>query len=141
MSSDSQSIDYERALKSFKVYDDRLWHYRAFILRVIDGDTAVAMIDKGFGNYQLENLRFWGINTPELRPRKGTPEEREAEKVEAKKAKARVEELILGKEVLIKTAKSGKFGRFLAEIYLPDDPTKTVNDLLVEENLAVEYMR
>lgn len=130
----------EQSLK-FKIHSDKLWHYRCKIVRVIDGDTAVAMIDKGFGNYQLENLRFWGINTPELRPRKGTDEEKEAEKVEARAAKARVEELILGREVIIKTAKSGKFGRFLAEIYLPDDPTKTVNDLLVEEGLAVEYMR
>lgn len=138
---DPAPLNYEGILKAFDLYDARLWHYRAYICRVIDGDTVVALIDKGFGNFQLENLRLWGINTPELRPRKGSPEEREQEKVLAKAAKVRVEELLLGREVVIKTEKSGKFGRFLASIYLPEDADKTVNDLLVEEGHAVEYMR
>jgi endonuclease YncB( thermonuclease family) len=141
MSSDAPSLDYEGILKAFNLYDDRLWHYRAFICRIIDGDTVVALIDKGFGNMQIEKLRLAGIDTPELRPRKGTPEEREAEKVEARKAKERVKELLEHREVVIRTAKTGKFGRFLAHIYLPENKDKTINDLLLEEGLAEEYPR
>lgn len=138
---ETNPTDYEGILKSFDLADDRLWHYRATICRVIDGDTVVALVDKGFKNFQLEHLRLWGIDTPELRPRKGTDEEKIAEKVAAKAAKARVEQMIGGKEVIIRTKKADKYGRYLAEIFLPDDLSNTVNDQLVEEGYAVEYMR
>ena len=54
----------------------------------------------------------------------------------AKIATERVRELIEGKEVVIQTKKTGKFGRWLADIYLPDEPDRTVNQLLLEEGLA-----
>lgn len=119
--------------------DDRLWHYRAKVVRVIDGDTVVVLIDKGFGDYRMEKLRLAGVNTPELRPRAGNEGERAAEKVAAKKAKARVEELLNDQEVVIRSAKTGKFGRWIAHIYLPSSRTRTINQLLLDEGLATIY--
>jgi micrococcal nuclease len=132
--------------------DDRLWHYRAKIVRVIDGDSVEALIDKGFGDYRREHLRLHGIDTPELRPRKGTPEERLAEKAEALRAKNRVIQLVEGREVVIRSHKAGKYGRWLATIFLPpedavsklgavvdpQDPP-TLNQLLLDEGLAEPY--
>lgn len=49
-------------------------------------------------------------------------------------------ERILGQPVIIKTHKDkqGKYGRWLAEVYPADEPTKSFNVLLVEDRLAVE---
>ena len=137
----------------FDLQDPRLWHYRAYCTRVVDGDTIEVVIDRGYNNFQMERLRLAGINTPELRPRKGTEEEREAEKQRALAAKARVEELVAGRELVIRSEKSGNFGRWLATVFLPldvisrlgrlaegeDTPMLSLNDLLLEEGHAVEY--
>jgi len=124
----------------FGVNDKRLWFYRAKITRVIDGDTVEAVCDLGFGSYRVERLRLAGVDAPELRPRRGTPEEREAERLLAHKAKERVAELLEGREVVIRTYKTGSFARWIAQVYHdPADRTKTVNDLLLEEGLAKPY--
>ena len=53
-------------------------------------------------------------------------------------AKARVQELLeVGKSYTIWTVEKGKFGRYLARIYLEED--KCVNDMLISEDLAVAY--
>jgi len=52
------------------------------------------------------------------------------------KAKARVIELILNKDVTLQSFKTDKYGRYLANIYLGDI---NVNQLLITEGLAVPY--
>ena len=104
-------------IPKFRVNDPRLWHYRAVVRRVIDGDTIEVLLDKGFGNMKIERLRLAGVDTPELRPRKGTPEDRERERVAARLAKDRVIELVDGREVIVKSYKTGKFGRWIAEVF------------------------
>ena len=136
----------------FETNDKRLWFYRAKITRVIDGDTVEAICDAGFGSYRVERLRLAGVDAPELRPRRGTPEEREEERLLAVKAKDRVIGLIEGRECVIRTFKTGSFGRWIAQVFLPDDlitklgraagggsPPKSINDLLLEEGLAKPY--
>ena len=122
----------------FKLNDPRLWFYRALVLRVIDGDTIVVLCDKGLNNYSVMKLRLAGIDAPELRPRAGSTESKEAEKLLGAKATARLEELVGGREVMIKTEKTGKFGRYLASVY-PPASEKSANDVLLEEGLAVVY--
>lgn len=138
----------------FTVNDKRLWFYRCKITKVIDGDTVEARLDQGFGNYRTERLRLAGVDAPELRPRRGTPEEREKERQLAQKAKDRVSTLMLGQECVVRTFKTGSFGRWLATIYFPEDvitrltrlgrvgagkPPQSINDLLLEERLAKPY--
>jgi endonuclease YncB( thermonuclease family) len=43
-----------------------LWQYRARLVRVIDGDTLVALVDTGFYGRQEVHLRLAGVNAPEL---------------------------------------------------------------------------
>lgn len=50
--------------------DDQLWHYRADVERVIDGDTLIVRIDLGFSTFSEATIRVEGINAPEL----STPE-------------------------------------------------------------------
>ena len=92
-----------------------MYTYKAKILRVIDGDTVEAVVDLGLTTYTKEHLRLYDIDCPELfRPSCA------AEKEHAREAKAFVENLVLGKDVLIRTFKdkTGKYGRYIADILL-----------------------
>ena len=108
------------------------YRYKAEIIRCVDGDTVDAWIDVGFDMRIKQRLRLYGIDTPETRTRNLT------EKKVGLMAKARVQELLeVGETYPIWTVEKGKFGRYLARIYLDRDTC--VNDMLVAEDLAVEY--
>jgi micrococcal nuclease len=110
-----------------------MYEYKALIIDVYDGDTVTALVDLGFFVKKEAKIRLYGIDTPEIRG-----EERERGLL----SKIRVEELILNKEVIIKTYKDKqeKYGRWLADIYLPSDSTKSINTILLEEGLASKYI-
>lgn len=47
-------------------FDRGLWVYRAYVLRIIDGDTFTAMLDLGcFVRFEA-HIRIAGFNAPEL---------------------------------------------------------------------------
>jgi micrococcal nuclease len=109
----------------------RKYRYKCFIKKIYDGDTVTkAVIDLGFDTIIHARLRLYGINTPELR--KPTLQS-------GREARDRLRELILDKNVIIETDKDkkGKYGRYLATIYCDD---KNINQLMVNEGHAVEYM-
>lgn len=129
------------SIPSYQLQDSRLWHYRAYVIRVVDGDTAVLYVDKGMQTHEVMKVRLAGVDAPEMRPRKSTgpAEQVTAEKALAQKATNRLRDLIEGREVIIRTEKTGKFGRWLAQIYLPEADGLTANQLLLDEGLAVRY--
>lgn len=107
-----------------------MYIYKAIVIKVYDGDTITVNIDLGFGVSKTERLRLYGINTPEVR---GT------ERIEGLKSRDWLRTLILNKEIIVKTYrdKKGKYGRYLADIYIESDTgTININDWLVRENLA-----
>ena len=110
-----------------------LYHYKALITAAYDGDTVTADVDLGMKTeVKGEKLRLNRINTPEVRG-----EEREAGLV----SRDWLRERIVGRSVLIETFKDkkGKYGRYIAEIWLPENGGYTnINDELVERGLA-EY--
>lgn len=111
-----------------------MYEYNAKIERVVDGDTVYAIVDLGFCIYTRVDLRLFGIDTPEMHS--SNPEER----IKAKAAKDRLISLIEGKDVVIRTHKADKYGRWLAEIkpvgYIG---IGTVNTQLISEGLAQKY--
>lgn len=110
------------------------YQYNAEIIRCVDGDTVDAWIDVGFDMRIKQRLRLHGIDTPETRTKDPI------EKKVGLMAKARVRELLeVGKTYPIWTVEKGKFGRYLARIYLDEARNQCVNDMLVEENLALIY--
>ena len=131
----------------FQIQDPRLWHYRCLVLRVVDGDTVMLLRDKGTYSYDILKVRLAGIDAPERRPRVGSQAQREAEKKLADVATKRLESLIAGEEVIIRTEKTGKFGRWLATIEAPAgdvqcevvNQPKSANQILLDEGLAVIY--
>lgn len=116
-----------------------LYNYKASVIKVYDGDTITVDVDLGFNMImRKQKVRLLGIDTPEVRG-----EEREAGLV----SRDRLRELILGKEIVMRTYrdKSGKYGRWLATVYVsqyqpPLTPTwVNVNKILVTEGLAKIY--
>jgi len=126
-------------MPKFTLQDPRLWHYRCLVLRVVDGDTVMLLQDKGEYSYNVLKVRLAGIDAPEKRPRIGSQTQRDHEKQLAEAAANRLEQLIGGQEVIIRTEKTGKFGRFLSFIYLPGNLKQSVNQTLLEEQHAVVY--
>jgi len=115
-----------------------MYEYRAYVNRVVDGDTVDVDIDLGFGiRLTDERVRIMGIDTPESRTSD------QVEKIFGTASKNRLKE-ILGKVTTLKTfaAKDGedmkgKFGRILGDFIAEDG--RMVTDILIEEGHAVKY--
>ncbi len=112
--------------------DDNLYYYRAKIISVYDGDTVRVDIDLGLKMWvHNEKIRLARINAPELRG---------DQKKAGLLSRDFLRGLVLEKEVILQTIKDrqGKYGRYLAEIWLKqNDEWVNVNDLLVKEGYAV----
>jgi len=111
-----------------------LYHYKAIITEVYDGDTCTVDIDLGLRAWMREEkIRLNRINSPELRG---------GEKSKGILSRDFLRSLVLNKEVIIETFKDEKekYGRYLAEIWLKTDGDNylNVNDELVHKGYA-EY--
>lgn len=93
-----------------------LYQYKAMITRVVDADTVDAKVDVGFGITMSQRFRINDYDAPEtFRPRN------EAEKLHGTEATNRAIELLVGKDILLKSTKvAGIYGRFGASIWLED---------------------
>jgi endonuclease YncB( thermonuclease family) len=112
---------------------EELYNYEAVVKSVYDGDTCTVDIDLGLGTWvHGEKLRLYRINAPEMRG---------SEKEKGTKSRDFLRSKIDGKEIVIKTVKDkkGKYGRYLADIFLASDEGKwiNINDLMVAEGFAV----
>ena len=114
-----------------------LFHYRAVIQSVYDGDTVTADIDLGLGLWKRkEKLRLNRINAPEVRG---------GERELGLLARDFLRGLIDGKEVVVQTIKDkkGKYGRYIADIWIEQETASgiemlNVSDLIVSKGHA-EY--
>jgi len=110
-----------------------LYHYKAKLVRVIDGDTIIVTIDRGFSDFSQKTLRINRIDTPEIRG---------PERQNGLLAKSEVETLISNRELIIKSHKLDSFGRCLSEVwYLYNDSWINLSDKLLELNLAEPYYK
>ncbi|MGH7494385.1 MAG: thermonuclease family protein [bacterium] len=92
-----------------------LYHYRALVVGVYNGDTCTVDIDLGLNCWlRSQKLRLHRINAPEM---KGE------EKAAGTPARDFLRSLISGKKFVVETIKDDteKYGRFLAEIWLEQD--------------------
>jgi endonuclease YncB( thermonuclease family) len=81
-----------------------------------------------------------GYDSWEMKPNKSLPENKRNELItKAHLAKQRLEELILNKNVYIFCKKFDKYGRILASVKLDLNDTKTINDIMIEENHGYVY--
>ncbi|MFH1570137.1 MAG: DUF1016 N-terminal domain-containing protein, partial [Gemmatimonadota bacterium] len=114
--------------------------YVAWVQRVIDGDTLVAVVDLGLDHQtRPQRFRLRGIDCPELGTRAG------------RNARAFVQDALAPVGfVVLTTHKTDNYGRYLADIrYLPGQPDpETVrqrghylNRQLLDQHLARRYER
>jgi micrococcal nuclease len=109
-----------------------LYHYKAKVTSVYDGDTCTVDIDLGIHTWiKGEKIRLNRINAPEV---KGS------EKAKGLKSRDFLRSKIDGKEITIETIKDKqeKYGRYLGEIWLEESKGNfiNINDLLVTEGFA-----
>ena len=109
--------------------------YSAKLVRVVDGDTADAMIDLGFNVWVKNRIRFMGVDAWESRTRNLE------EKEKGLAAKAYVKDLLENSDegkFLLKSHGVGKYGRVLGELFVKGNDT-SVNELLKENGHASAY--
>jgi micrococcal nuclease len=104
------------------------------VIKCYDADTITIASKLPFENSPMYRLsvRLNGIDTPEIKG-KGISEE---EKEVAKLARDFVSNLVLHKYVRLENIKSEKYGRILADVYINDI---NINNLLINERYAVRY--
>ena len=112
-----------------------MYHYKAKVERIVDGDTIDVVIDLGFKITTFQRIRLANINTPETYIVKKDSE------VFKKGIISRlfVEQRIAANnnEIELQTEKvTEKYGRYIGTIWLADSTT-SLNDELVEKGLAV----
>jgi micrococcal nuclease len=114
------------------IFYNNLYLYNAQIRSVYDGDTIRADISLGFGIYiNNQKIRLLNINAPEVRGKS---------KESGRKSRDYLRERILGKKVIIKTHKDkqGKYGRWLAEIFINGE---NINNTMVKLGYAKSFMK
>ncbi len=104
-----------------------MYHYRATVQRVVDGDTVDLAVDAGFRITFTDRFRLYGIDTPELR----TPTYEAGHA-----ARLWLDNLIGGRELQVETYKpaTDKYGRWLATLHLAG---VNVNTALVDAGHAI----
>jgi micrococcal nuclease len=112
---------------------DHLYHYRARVVDVYDGDTCTVDIDLGLRTWiHAEKVRLVRIDAPEV---KGASRARGLQSRDA------LRKLILGKEIFLQTIKDRKekYGRYLGEVWLDQGKQGclNVNDWMAQKGFAV----
>jgi micrococcal nuclease len=111
-----------------------MYHYKAKVERVVDGDTIDVVIDLGFKITTFQRIRMARIDTPETYNVKRDSEEYQNGIV----SKQYVEQRLAANnnEIQLETEKvPEKYGRYIGTIWLADSTT-SLNDELVEKGLA-----
>lgn len=101
------------SIKEASMHPRKLYAYKAYLDRVVDGDTLRVILDLGFGMLHKEIIRLKGINAPELKTREG--------KMSAKGLTNILKNVPF---LIVKTIKTDLYGRYVADIFLADENLK-----------------
>ncbi len=104
------------------------------VIKVYDADTITIASKLPYDESPLYRLsvRLNGIDTPEMKGKDVSNDEKEA----AKAAREFVYNLVFNKYVRLENVESEKYGRILADVYIGDIH---LNELLLKERYAVKY--
>jgi endonuclease YncB( thermonuclease family) len=106
----------------------RFWYPVKQIVKVYDGDSPTVLLDRGFGDFKLIEMRIEGIDTPEQKTVEGKIVTRFANEVLLKTYK-----LIICKSSAVD---KDKFGRILGDLILDG---QSYAELLMAKKLARPY--
>jgi endonuclease YncB( thermonuclease family) len=144
-------IDWTKASIDTPLFSLQGTKTSARVVSVYDADTITVVIPFAC-SFSKFNLRLFGIDTPEMKSKIAEVKEK------AIKARERVINLITGgkaanlskKElqyylnaniilVYIECFEQDKWGRTLAKVYLKENESKSISDILLDEKLAYPY--
>lgn len=111
-----------------------MFQYEAKIIRVVDGDTIVMDVDLGFRIRIEQVVRLARINAPEI-------VNWGAAGIVDAAGRFILEACPVGTTVIIETAKSEKYGRWLAEVFYMPGESDREKIMLEPRNLSDELMR
>ncbi len=113
--------------------------YKAYLERVVDGDTLHVTIDLGFETFHREIIRLKGIDSPELNTADG--------KKSSKILSSLLENIPF---LIVKTTGKDIYGRYVADVFLPErlendlqkvaDEGIYLNQLLLDKGSAVRMV-
>lgn len=123
-------------LKKSTTHPHKLNAYKAYLSRVVDGDTLHVILDLGFEIFHEEILRLRGINAAEAGTTKGDNSTRALKRI-----------LTNIPFLIIKTSSTDQHGRYVADVFLADEEGKMsaqevadggefLNQLLVTKGVA-----
>lgn len=104
------------------------------VIKCYDADTITIASKLPYNESPMYRLsvRLNGIDTPEIKGKGVSDEEKQA----AKEARDFVSNMVLNKFVRLENIQSEKYGRILADVYVGDI---NLNELLLKERYAVKY--
>ena len=104
------------------------------VIKVYDADTITIASKLPYNDSPMYRLsvRLNGIDTPEIKGKDISDEEKES----AKTARDFVSNLVLNKYVRLENIESEKYGRILADVYIEDI---YLNELLIKQRYAIKY--
>ena len=104
------------------------------VIKVYDADTITIASKLPYDDSPMYRLsvRLNGIDTPEMKGKGVSDDEKEA----AKLARDFVSKLVLNKYVRLENIESEKYGRILTDVYIGNIH---LNELLLKERYAVKY--
>ncbi len=113
--------------------------YKGYLRKVVDGDTIHVVLDLGFKIFHEEVLRLRQINAPEISTVAGKKSSLELKKI--------LQDLPF---LIVKTHATDIYGRYLADVFLPDATGKMsevevvengeyLSQTLLDRKLAVKY--
>jgi len=133
-----------------------------YVESVYDGDTITLLIPTKLSIYNMSSsnmidlntntnpleqivlnkirVRLYGIDTPELKPKKNLSN-RDEHITKAKKARDFLSELILNKIVRVSFLLNDKYGRPLVKLYIKEITSNEIclNDLMIKKGFAKKY--
>jgi len=104
------------------------------VIKVYDGDTITiaTKLPYDFSPLYKINVRLNGIDTPELKGKGISDDEKQA----AQSAQNFVSKMVLNKYIRLENICTEKYGRVLADVFIGET---NLNELLIKERYAVKY--
>lgn len=122
---ESSKTGEDYALKKSTRQESDLYTYAAEIEKVVDGDTLRVIVDLGFGIKTRQYLRLRGLDAPEVDTKEGVAA------VEFVKSRLKRSD-----QILIKSSKSDKYDRYLADIFYRD---KSGNEQYLNNEILINH--
>jgi micrococcal nuclease len=110
-----------------------MYEYKAQVLRVVDGDTVDFLVDLGFMVHVKVRARLVGVNTPEVYGVKKDSDEYAAGQVASQVTRLWFVNNCPDGTCVIRTQKTGKYGRWIAEVFPTKDLEPSLNQHLIEK--------